>query len=194
VPIHLACPAAYRGQILYRKEIYMNKIFLGLLWGAAFCLFAAGCGDSGPQVNLALNKPAVASSFEKGTRHNGNKDLIPASAFDGDTLTRWGSDFHNDADPNAAWIYVDLEKETTIHSVNIYWEAAFAKRFGIEVSDDSKTWMDVAEGGMTPTEFRENGGFVEVKLDKPVEARYVKLNGKQRESRYGYSIYEIEVY
>jgi hypothetical protein len=178
-----------------RREFHMSiKLLAGFVLMSAVGLFPTGCGGSGPQVNLALNKPVTASSFEKGTHHNGGKDLVPEAACDGDTLTRWGSDFNNDADPDAAWIYVDLGAKKEVHSVNIYWEEAFAKRFGIEVSDDAKTWTEVAAGNMTPPEFRENGGLSEVVFNNPVQARFVKMNGLQRGGRYGYSLYELEVY
>ncbi len=171
-----------------------KTFFAGFAFLLAAALLFVACGAAGPGVNLALNKHAVASSFEKATNHNGGEDLVPGRVCDGNTFTKWGSDFRNSADPNTAWIYVDLGVKKQLHSVHIYWEAAFAKRFSIEVSDDAIAWKEIAGEGMTPPEFRENDGLSEVVFDQPVEARYVKINGKERGSKWGYAIYELEVY
>src|SRR5687768_10019838 len=56
----------------------------------------AACGTS----NVALNKPATASSSE-------NSGLLPAKAVDGTTTTRWSSAF---SDPQ--WLQVDLGAST----------------------------------------------------------------------------------
>src|SRR6266851_3759191 len=65
-----------------------------------------GCGTT----NLALNKPASASSLQNAT--------FPASvAFDGNLGTRWSSAF---SDPQ--WIQVDLGSSQTICGVTLAWE------------------------------------------------------------------------
>ncbi len=69
--------------------------------------------------NLALNKPATASSVEA--------DVYPASAaVDASATTRWASAF---ADPQ--WIQVDLGATYAINRVRLQWEAAY----GIGVPD-----------------------------------------------------------
>src|SRR5258706_2813254 len=85
-------------------------------------------------VNLALNKPATASSVESGTTLTADK------AVDGSTTTRWGS-----VDPatTAHWIYVDLGASTSISRVVLRWEAAYAKAYQVQVSDDASTWTTV---------------------------------------------------
>ena len=64
--------------------------------------------------NLALNKPATASSVE-GIEYDASK------AFDGDMNTRWSSAFTDDE-----WLMVDLGKYCSIESVEFQWEAAYA--------------------------------------------------------------------
>jgi len=73
--------------------------------------------DTCNSLNIALNKPAIASSVY-GTQY-------PASAaLDGDPNTRWSSEF---SDPQ--YIYVDLGKRYDICSVVLKWETAFGQDF-----------------------------------------------------------------
>ncbi|MGA2141254.1 MAG: discoidin domain-containing protein [Brevinematales bacterium] len=161
---------------------------ISIFLAAAACFFCLQSYADGTRPNLALNKPAVCSSFEKANQYNGNKDSVPGLVTDGDKQTRWSSDYFNDADPNLAWIYVDLGSKVDISEVKIFWEAAMAKVFSIEVSDDAKTWTSISDikGNFLPQ--------TDVKIDKPVSGRYVRINCKERKTQYGYSIFEIEVY
>ncbi len=167
----------------------MFKMSVVPLFLLAGCLLFVRCGESKPETpNLALKKNAVASSFEKANQYNGNVDSIAAFAVDGDRKTRWSSDYFNDSVPDNAWIYVDLGQKTTVKTVLIYWEDAFAKDFNIEVSDDANSWTTVAKIDNNKSK------NVTVNLDKPVETRYVKIDCKKRFTQYGYSIFEIEIY
>ncbi len=131
---------------------------------------------SQPQVNLALNKPGVASSLEDNT--------LPASlAFDGNTTTRWAS--LEGIDPQ--FIYVDLGATYAINRVKLTWENAYAKAYTIQVSDDASIWSDVSstttgDGGTDDVSFTAANG------------RYVRIYGTARGTTYGYSLYEFEVY
>ncbi|WP_052339888.1 chitobiase/beta-hexosaminidase C-terminal domain-containing protein [Gorillibacterium massiliense] len=125
-------------------------------------------------VNLALNKNAVASSYiGAGTA---------AAAFDGNTGTRWESEF---SDPQ--WIYVDLGANNTVTGLKLVWEAASAKSYKIQVSTDLNQWTDVY------TQTNGPGGTENITLT-PVTARYVKMSGTLRNTPYGYSLWEFEVY
>jgi len=64
---------------------------------------SGGCGTT----NVALNKPVTASSIEDAPR-------AAANAVDGNTTTRWGSQF---SDPQ--WIYVDLGSTQSICRVEL---------------------------------------------------------------------------
>jgi hypothetical protein len=178
----------------------LRKITLVILLVSLAILFA-GCAGGGnaekpesgkpvskPKVNLALKKKAYASSYEKANQYNGNVDLTPDKAVDGDMSTRWGSDHFSDPDPNSAWIYVDLGSSMPFQEVIIKWEAAFASAFDIETSDDANTWTAVKS--ITGNSMQND----DIVLDKPVTARYVKIDCKARHTQYGYSIYELEIY
>src|SRR5690554_6890377 len=84
-------------------------------------------------VNLALGKPAVASSTES--------SLYPVQdANDGDLNTRWSSQ-HEDNQ----WIYVDLEAVQEISQVMLHWEFAYGESYDIDVSVDGINWETVFE-------------------------------------------------
>src|SRR5271157_2543483 len=167
----------------------VRKITLGVLLGALILCFA-GCGESKPEkskTDLALNKKAVASSFEKANKYSDMKDLVAAYVVDGDTKTRWGSGWSDDPDPNVAWIYVDLGASMPFQEVKIKWEPSKAVDYNIETSDDANTWTVVK--AVTGNVVADN----DIILDKPVTARYVRINCIKRSSQYGYSIYEMGI-
>lgn len=126
--------------------------------------------------NLALNKPATASSTE-------NAALGPASyAVDGAPLSRWAS---NASDPQ--WLRVDLGAVKTVGSVKLRWETAYGKSYKIQTSVDGASWTDVY------TTAAGDGGLDTVTFPA-TDARYVRMYGTQRGTGYGYSLYEFEVY
>ena len=146
--------------------------------------------DASSSKNIALNKPATASSVYK--------DVYQASrAFDGsfenqggDNQSRWVSFRQKDTqeDMNDQWIQVDLEQLYDIDGVKLYWEGNGAKEYEILVSEDGKDWQQayLEKAGMP--------GIAEIKFDTPMTARYVKMHGIKCASQYGYSLWEFEVY
>ncbi|KAJ9467632.1 hypothetical protein DIPPA_06099 [Diplonema papillatum] len=146
----------------------------------SFDVFAAS--TSGPTVapprNLAANRPAVASSME------GQWRLAAEYAVDGDMGTRWSS-AHTDGDE---WIYVDLGSSMTVSRVVLYFETAYATAYHVQVSDDAVAWTTVF------SEADGDGGVATIELLSRPQARYVRFLGKTRKTRYGYSLWEIEMY
>jgi len=123
--------------------------------------------------NLALNKPAFASSTTMGEA---------SSVTDGNPGSRWAS---NSSD--AEWIYIDLGREQEVNGVKLNWEEAYGKAFKIQVSDDAKNWKDVYESG------DGHVGVQQITFDE-VKGRYVRMYGQQRGSGWGYSLWDFEVY
>jgi type 1 glutamine amidotransferase len=130
---------------------------------------------TGTTANLALNKPATASSVETAA--------YPASAaVDASATTRWSSAF---SDPQ--WIRVDLGSVRPISRVRLQWEAAYGRDYQIQTSPDGTAWttLRTVTGG--------NGG----EDDHPglsATARYVRILGTARGTPYGYSLYSFEVH
>jgi type 1 glutamine amidotransferase len=148
-----------------------------LLGGIRYAAQGTGACPVGqpPAANLALNKPATASSVESGT--------FPASnAVDASTTTRWSSLF---SDPQ--WIRVDLGQTYTINRVRLVWEAAYASGYQIQTSPNGTTWTTIRTitGGNGATD--DNTGL-------NAQTRYVRVYGTTRATAWGYSLFTFEVY
>jgi cytochrome c len=137
--------------------------------------FTLNGGTQPPAANLALNRPATASSTESAT--------YPASAaVDGSATTRWSSAF---SDPQ--WIQVDLGATYTVNRVRLQWEAAYGSAYQIQTSPNGTTWTTVRSvtGG--------NGGEDD-NTGLSASTRYVRINGTARGTAFGYSLFSFEVY
>ncbi|MFG2580055.1 discoidin domain-containing protein [Streptomyces malaysiensis] len=128
--------------------------------------------------NVALGKTATASSYQTGS---GDCPCTPANAVDGKADTRWAADW---SDPQ--WLQVDLGASTPFTHVQLVWEAAYAKAYTIQTSDDGQNWRTVRE--VTDG----NGGVDD--FDVSGTGRYVRVHGTARGTGYGYSLYEFGVY
>jgi beta-glucosidase len=129
-----------------------------------------------PPANLALRKPATASSVEV---YNG-VPLAAANAFDGSLATRWSSQF---GDPQT--LTVDLQQVYHLTRVIIQWEYAFGKEYVVSVGKDTSSLAPVY---YTTT---GDGGVDTVALG--VDGQFVRMTGIHRGTQYGYSIYEMAV-
>lgn len=134
------------------------------------------------QTNLALGKPATASSTEWTMLNK----FTAGKANDGVFATRWASTW-----TPTAWWRVDLGSAQQVSRVGIYWENAYAKRFTVQVSNDGSTWRDVwSNAGQVGSGY----GGIDVAVFPTTTARYVRINGLERGTAYGYSIHEVGVY
>ncbi len=124
--------------------------------------------------NVALGQPTTASSTENG-------GTVAPKATDGDIGTRWSSAF---SDPQ--WIQVDLGVTRTVNRVVIAWQNAYAVAYQIQMSANGTTWATIyaTSTGSGGTETLTVSG----------SGRYLRVNGTQRKTRYGYSIWELQVF
>ncbi|GAA3541914.1 discoidin domain-containing protein [Kribbella ginsengisoli] len=138
-----------------------------------------GGTDGGPTAcgtaNAAQGKTATASSVENGG--------TPASAaVDGNPGTRWSS-----AASDPQWIQVDLGSTQSVCQVGLSWEAAYGKSFQVQVSDNAGgPWNSIY------TTTTGTGG--NQTLDVTGSGRYLRVNGTQRGTGYGYSLWELVVH
>jgi subtilisin family serine protease len=100
-------------------------------------------------VNLALNQPVWASSFQDDA-HNGDM------AVDGSPDTFWKSKkaVGKKVSPNE-WIKVDLGSSVTINQVILEWDANYAQAYTLQVSEDDQNWSTIfnttnGDGGSDP--------------------------------------------
>jgi hypothetical protein len=111
---------------------------------------------------------------------------VAANVYDGNMNTRWEST--QGVDPQ--WIYVDLGSARNISEVKISWEAANAKNYTLEGSNDATftaktvlaTETNMAVGNRTDDIPGLSGSY-----------RYIRVYGTARNLTYGYSIWEMEV-
>jgi hypothetical protein len=67
------------------------------------------------------------------------------------------------------------------------WESAYGKAYDIQVSTDGKTWRTVYA---TTT----GDGGQDVDSFPATQTRYVRMQGVQRATGWGYSLYQFQVY
>ncbi|WP_328537564.1 discoidin domain-containing protein [Streptomyces sp. NBC_00344] len=129
--------------------------------------------------NVSQGRAATASSFQ--TDPTGGCPCGAANAVDGNTATRWASDW---SDPQ--WLQVDLGAKTTFKHVQLIWDPAYAKAYDIQTSDNGTDWTTV-------TSVTDGNGNID-DIDVSGSGRYVRMRGTARGSGYGYSLYEFGVY
>ncbi|MBO1418594.1 beta-N-acetylglucosaminidase domain-containing protein, partial [Streptomyces sp. FH025] len=125
--------------------------------------------------DLALGAKATSSGDETAD--------FPASAVsDGDPKTRWSSPAKDDA-----WVQLELPQAAHLGSAVLHWQAAYAASYRIQVSADGNSWTDAA------TVDNGKGGDETVRFDAP-GVRFVRMQGVARATKYGYSLWGVELY
>lgn len=127
-----------------------------------------------PYPNLALGKSATASSEE-------NAGTLVKNINDGDTGSRWGS-AHRDGE----YVTIDLGQSCFIDYVVLRWEAAYANRFSLSLTETRPAGVD------SSAVYTSSGGVQTLSVGK--QGRYLQLCGLSRATQYGTSLYEIEAY
>lgn len=165
------------GQLTFAASVFPSKGYYTIAIEAA----GYGLNEVTQEVktaaaNIALNRSADAST--------GKASAV--LAFDGNTGTRWESEF---ADPQ--WLTVDLGGLYDLEEAVLRWEGAFAKNYKLQVSTAStpgeSDWVDVH------TDTNGNGGIDTIALNG-ADARHIRIWGAERGTPYGYSLWEVEVY
>ena len=135
---------------------------------------AAPSSSLAPVALLSQGRPVTASSVQ-------GYPWAAANATDGNLNTRWSSAF---SDPQ--WLEVDLGAVHAVREVILYWENAHATAFQIQTSDNGTTWTNVYS---TAT---GTGGEQMIELNGT--GRYVRMYGTHRNTTYGYSLWEFQVF
>ena len=180
------------GMVLYLSSFTAKVTEVTINYAGGSCTFwvyyadgTEGGGEEGGSgtptevydVNFAL---ASNGSSAEATSGNANE------AIDNNAGTRWES---AQEDPQT-WI-LDLGQLRIFNTLEIVWEGAYGKTFTVSVSDDKETWTPV-----WTVEGQALAGFPYTQtqtIDKTT-ARYVKFEGIERGTGYGYSFWEFRVY
>jgi len=122
--------------------------------------------DVAPPTNLALNKPATASSSNSG--------FPPSNANDGSATTHWRSGSVGSS--TVVWWRVDLGATYNINNVVIDWRGIYyATKYTVQVSLTGSGWTTVY------TDNAGNGGIDNVTF-AAASARYVRVRMTQNNS------------
>ncbi len=124
--------------------------------------------------NIALNKNITATSED-----GGNQAI---DAIDANYISRWASNANNDES-----ITIDLGSLYYVNQVSLAWEDAYGKEYKIEGSLDGNEFFEIQH--VTDGDGEIDNIYFDSKL-----LRYVRMQGIERATQYGYSIYEFEVY
>jgi F5/8 type C domain len=109
-----------------------------------------------------------------------------AGAFDNNaTTTRWESAV---ADPQ--WMQIDLGVSRFINRVRLDWETANAKDYTVQISSDGTNFTTIA----SKTAMAAGNHRIDDLTGLSGSGRYVRINGTARNTAYGYSIWEMDVY
>lgn len=143
-------------------------------------------------LNLALNKPATESSVYPGSGKDATKAVDGIVSAD----SRWSTKRLGTGTPAEQWdenveqwMTVDLGQEYGITQVNINWEAACATKYTLQGSLDGQEFFDVVDGGASQAGEQQLTDF------EKFTARYIRVLCREaKTAKYGYSIYELEVY
>src|SRR5262249_45040694 len=132
-----------------------------------------------PARDLARGKTAMASSQ---SASNTAASVTTTTTYKDYSGTRWES-----AASDPQWIMVDLGAPTEIDRVILKWHFDYAKAFSIQVSTDAMSWTSVysATKGTSYS-------VTDVTFSK-TQARYVRMNGTQRGTQNGYSLFSLMV-
>lgn len=149
-------------------------VVLALLVSVGVSTVVTGRASASVGTYLSTGKPLTASSVE-------SPSFAAVKANDNDATTRWSSAFRDDQ-----WLRVDLGVPRALDFVSIDWEAAYARSFTVQGSNDMATWTDLTPtlSGQVGTQYANVAGTY----------RFVRLHLMTRATGYGFSIFQFSVH
>lgn len=134
--------------------------------------------EAGDVENVAPQGRATASSVEQNLAR-----FTADNVNDGDDATRWASGYTDDE-----WVQVQLAQPSEVAAVTVSWEAACATAYKIQTSVDGQTWTTVKD-------LTESTCALDViTLPQTGPVSYVRMQGVDRKTTWGYSIWELGIY
>ena len=126
-----------------------------------------------PRENLALNKPADASSTAMG--------YSVSNAVDGDVETAWVSQANN-----ADWYAVDLGAMYELSDITLKWGDFYSLYYKVQISTDGINWKDSYQA------YKNNAGEDNIPLKRIT--RYIRVQSIYSSGNSGISLRELEVF
>ncbi|GAB2844553.1 hypothetical protein GCM10027074_09120 [Streptomyces deserti] len=126
--------------------------------------------------------PDLARGGRASSSADETPDFPAPAAIDGDPATRWSSPVDD-----GAWWQVEVARPARLGRVVLSWQDAYPSAYRIQVSADGRRWRTAAA-------VRDGrGGRETVRMDER-DVRYVRVQGEQRATPYGYSLWSVEAY
>ena len=173
-----------------KKSIPRNKPSFVFLLIAIFAQVAANGQTADYNIaqavyaNVAQGKIATASSSD-------NASHAAMYAIDGNQNTRFSSSYGDNQ-----WLSVDMGKTYLLNNVIITWEKSYGKDFDILFSNNG-TFTDLSVYSIQVRNhvLTDNSvaGIDTILLKANTTARYIRMQGVQRATSNGYSIWEMQV-
>ena len=131
------------------------------------------------EANVALGKPVTANVPAEGNN-------VPANLTDGTTQKAW----HGAKSPAQAQI--DLGSSQTLHAAHVYfYHDGRIYTFTLELSEDGKTWKQVAGNTQDPKPATEEGLRMEF---PPTPARYARLTVIKNSANQAVHVLELKLF
>jgi lysophospholipase L1-like esterase len=132
---------------------------------------------------ISVGKPVVVSD---------TIDLPKERINDGDTATRWNA--NGSSNGGHPWVYVDLKAPVDINLITVDWEAAYAKDFRVQYSNDASNWTDIQVFTGQSLGTHQISRVDSAALEAIPAARYVRLyTDSMNNSTWGISIWEFSI-
>ncbi|MEV0121906.1 beta-N-acetylglucosaminidase domain-containing protein [Streptomyces sp. NPDC050703] len=126
--------------------------------------------------------PDVAREGRATSSGDETEDFPASAANDGDPGTRWSSPAED-----GAWWQVELAEPVRLGQVVLRWQDAYAAGYRVQTSADGRTWRTAA------TVRDGKGGREAIRMDAR-DTRYLRVQGDERATRFGYSLWSVEAY
>ncbi|WP_407077854.1 beta-N-acetylglucosaminidase domain-containing protein [Streptomyces phytohabitans] len=126
--------------------------------------------------------PDLARTAEASSSGDETADFPAGGVNDGRADTRWSSPAED-----GAWVQLELARAARVGEVRLHWQDAYASRYRVQVSPDGRRWRTAA------TVRDGAGGRETVRMDAPPDTRFVRVQGDGRATRFGYSLWSVEV-
>ncbi|MFI6445148.1 beta-N-acetylglucosaminidase domain-containing protein [Kitasatospora sp. NPDC050543] len=137
-------------------------------------------------VQVHVVPPTGGADLTAGATASSSADETPAfpakAVADGDPKSRWSSPA-----VDGAWVQLELPQATRLGAAVLHWQSAYASSYRLQTSADGVTWTTVA------TVDDGKGGTETVRFDAP-GAKFLRMQGVSRATKFGYSLYGIETY
>ncbi|MFB9643220.1 beta-N-acetylglucosaminidase domain-containing protein [Agromyces lapidis] len=138
--------------------------------------FTLAMWEAGDVVNVAPKGTATASSVEV-------PQFGAQNVNDDKATTRWASGYSDDS-----WVQVKLAEPTVVRGVTLNWESACANAYELQTSNDGVTWTTIR------TVDDSSCGLDLFTIDEADPVQYVRMQGIDRKTTWGYSIWEFGIY